>query len=97
MTDKKKQMPLGTIDPKKMSAEQLKAAKTARPNAAMADEASPVQQQMEATSMVQRGNQSEAGDSFLITDSDLPMRAHYILFGVALFFAAFVNHSIAFT
>lgn len=79
------------IDPKKMSKAEIEAAKKARPNAAMADEASPVQQQIEATSMVQGGGpaQTEA-NGFLITDSDLPMRAHFILFGVAFFFAAFV-------
>ncbi len=90
MTKKEQQKtPIGKINPKKVKATQAKAQ---RPDAAMADEASPVQQQMEATSMVQRGDRMAAqAESVFITDSDLPMRAHYILIGVALFFAAFVS------
>ncbi len=91
MTKKEK---LAKINPKKMSPEQLKAAKkaakTARPDAAMADRASPVQQQMEATSMVQSGPSINAkAEGLLITDSDLPVRAHFILLGIILFCLCF--------
>ncbi len=88
--DTKQSSSIGQIRPKKMSAEAIKAAKKGRPDAAMADEASPVQQSMEATSMVQASDAMRArAESVFITDSDLPIRSHFILIGIACFFIAF--------
>ncbi|MCB9979949.1 MAG: HlyD family type I secretion periplasmic adaptor subunit [Rhodospirillales bacterium] len=85
----KKQPPIGKITPKKVPADR---AKPGRPDMDLADEASPIQQHMEKNSLAQAKERLDArAESFLITDSDLPVSRHYILFSIALFIVAFVT------
>ena len=87
MTEDQKK-PIGKITPKKVAAEKSVAA---RPDAAMADEASPVQQKMEKNSIMQGLERVNArAEGFLISDSDLPMRNHYILFGAVIFLTGMI-------
>lgn len=74
------QKPIGKIDPVK---------KPARPDQRMADEASPVQQKLEKPSLVE-AMAARTESIFITDDEDLPVSKHYILWGIAIVFFAFI-------